>query len=247
MFKVLVISDTHVGSVCALIPPNCGYVLNEVQQFLWDKWLQMIEAVGEVDYVLCLGDMVEGLNPKEKGRQTVPDILEQVKLAKLALNMIKCKRSFLFVQGSPYHTGANPSADELLCEILNGEWLDEDGNFIADNIVFHIRHWQPYSKKPEGRYNSQQSESMIMRLNEDNADVILRGHTHRFNFSGNVHNIAISTPCWKSLDKFMRRSSQELPDNGYIIFNVNGSNYSWDQFIFNVPNSMFRKTVRATH
>ena len=229
------------------MPPNSGYILNDVQQFLWDKWVSMICDVGEVDYVLCLGDMVEGLNKKEGALQTIPNMVEQVKMAKTLLNMINVRKSFLFVQGSDYHTGSNPSADQLLCELMGGNWLDEDGNFVVDNIVFHIRHWQSYSKKPDGRYNSQQTEAMIMRLNEDKADVILRGHTHRFNYSGNVHNLNISTPCWKSLDRFMRRNSQELSDNGYITFIVDGSNYSWDQYIFNVPNQMFRKTIIAEH
>jgi len=240
---VLGISDTHVGSMYGLCMPNMGFVLNDVQQFLWDHWVAMCKAIGHVDCVICDGDMIEGINKKEGAKQTIPDVMIQVKMAKALLSMIDADK-FVFTCGSPYHVGCNPNADQMLCEMMGGEYLEEDGNVDVDDIVIHVRHHASYSKNPDGRYNSQQKDAMIMRLNEDKADIILRGHTHRFNYSGNIHNITISIPCWKSLDAFMRRSSSELPDCGYILMKIDGADYSWDQMVFNVPNKLFRKRVR---
>jgi hypothetical protein len=223
--------------------PGMGYQLNNVQQFLWDHWKSMVNSIGHVDCVICDGDMVEGINRREGAKQTIPDVLFQAKMAKELLMMIDTDK-FIFTCGSPYHVGANPNADQMVCDLTGGEYLEEDGNIIIDNIIIHVRHDQPYAKDPSGRYNSQQKDAMIMRLNNDNADIFLRGHTHRFNYSGNIHNLSVSIPCWKSLDAFMRRTSQELPDCGYILFNIEGSDYSWNQMVFNVPNKLFRKTIK---
>jgi len=41
---------------------------NKVQEFLFEQWENMVLAVGEVDAVICNGDIVDGLNSKSKGK-----------------------------------------------------------------------------------------------------------------------------------------------------------------------------------
>lgn len=243
--RVLVIADTHVGSTVGMLPKsriNTDFILNDVQSFLYDRWLSMCHDIGYVDAVICNGDMVDGLNAAEKGRETIPDMMLQCLLAKELISMINTKR-FIFTQGSDYHTGANPSGDEMLCHLMNGEWLGTDGDLHFDNISIHVRHWQPYSKNPDGRYNNLIKELNTMALQEDCPDITIRSHTHRFNYAGNTRSLALSTPCWKGLDRYMRIKSTEIPDNGYILIDINGADFTWNQQVFNIPKKLFRASI----
>lgn len=235
MKRVLVVSDMHCGGASGVLPRdyyNADRDLHlqqsRVQEFLYDAWCQMIQMVGHVDAVICNGDIVDGLNRRSGGKDiAVTDMVVQCDIAKQLLSMIDTER-YIFTQGSNYHVNDNPSADEMVCTMMRGEWYGYFGDVMFDNITMNIQHWKSYSKNNHGGFDSMMGDIDQMRLDGDESDIYIRSHIHSFKYSGGPNYMAVATPCWKGMDGFVSIKSQKRPDNGYILFNIEGSDYSWD-------------------
>lgn len=251
MKKILCISDLHCGSLSGLMPKdfhddanNEKFVMNEVQLYLFDNWYRMCKEVGHVDYCFVVGDLVDGANYGEKGKgQSTTDIYTQAKMAVTLLKMIDTT-NFIIVDGSGYHVGQEISGDMVVSDMLQADFGNPDIDFQCESVKFHIRHHESWSRDPGGRHTSARKEANVSVLQNEEVDVFIRGHTHSFNFNGDKRNITVILPCWKGPDKFQRKKYMEIPDNGYVLFNVNGVNYDWEQTIFNVPKHMFRKSIK---
>jgi len=248
VLKILCVSDLHCGSLSGLMS-NKFYdeinredlFQNEVQAFLFDNWVRMCKDVGRVDKVVVCGDLVDGLNKAEHGKgQSTTDMMTQCRMAVQLLKMIDTSE-YIVVDGSPYHTGWEISGDLVACDMLGGTWGDVDIDVTFENVTFHVRHHESWSKDPAGRHTSARKEANVATLQNEDIDVFLRGHTHSFNFNGDKRNITVVTPCWKGPDRFMRKKNIEIPDCGYIVFNIEGIDYNWEQTVFNVPKQLFRK------
>lgn len=248
MKKVLAISDTHCGAVSGLLPPNyynkdrdIHLQQTRVQEFLWDFWKAMCSEVGHVDIVICNGDIIDGCNRHSQGKDVlISDIMVQCDIACQLLHMIDADK-FIFTQGSGYHVNDNPSADEMICKMMGGEWYSWFGDILIDNIRINIQHETSFSKDPSGRFNSQRKDANQLKLQGDESDIYIRSHTHYFAYSGDSNSMTVVTPCWKGMDGFVSKKSQMRPDNGYVLFNIEGSNYSWDYNIFKIPKYFFAK------
>lgn len=215
---------------------------SKLQEFVWSYWTGMCKQIGHVDAVICNGDIVDGLNYKGRGKDVlVSDYLVQCDIARQCLKMIDCGGEWIFTEGSGYHTGHNPSADEICCEMMGGEWYGWFGDADFENITMNIQHHASYSGNPGNRYNSQQQFVNNLKLQGDDADIFIRSHTHNFAYSGSSSSITINTPCWKGLDGHMGLKSQQRPDNGWVLFKVDGSDYSWDHTVFKIPKQLFAK------
>lgn len=250
--RILILSDLHCGSQFGLLPPDyynkerdLTLHQSKIQDFLWDHWMQMIKDVGTVDKVICNGDIIDGTNYKGQGKDLLTtDVYVQCDIAKTCLNMIKCNE-FIFTQGSGYHVGHNISADEVLCNMMGGKWYGYFGDLIIDNITMNVMHWGSYSKRSGSRFNSQQVMVNELLLEDTSADIFIRSHTHYFAFSGTSKSLVVNTPCWKGLDGHCSVTSQQRPDNGYVLFNINGADYSWDHVVFKVPRQLFVNQVKV--
>jgi len=248
MKKVLVVSDLHCGGSSGMLPRNyynaerdLHLTTNKVQEFLFEQWENMVLTVGEVDAVICNGDIVDGLNSKSKGKDIlVTDMMVQCDIARQLLSMINTKR-FIFTQGSKYHTNDNPSADEIVCTMLRGEWYDYFGDILFDNIKMNVQHYGPYSSRNDGAFSSMIRSIDQLRLDGDDADIYIKSHSHTFKYAGGPNYIAMTTPCWKGMDGYTMTKSQKRPDNGYVLFNIEGSDYTWSYNIFKVPKYFFAK------
>lgn len=239
----------HCGGMSGVLPTNYYHAdrdlhltQSRVQEFLFDAWSNMCQDVGKVDAVICNGDIVDGLNRKGRGKDIqIADMMVQCDIAKQLLSMIDCER-FIFTQGSGYHVDDNPSADEMICRLMKGEWYEWFGDVMFDNITINIQHETSFSKDPSGQFNSQRKDANLLILQGDEpADIYLRSHIHRFTYTGNSSSMTVTTPCWKGMDGFVSKKSQLRPDNGYVLFNIEGSNYSWDYNVFKIPKYFFTK------
>lgn len=246
--KILCVSDLHCGSLSGLMS-NRFYdeqnretiQQNEIQAFLYDYWMRMCKDVGKVDKVIVCGDLVDGLNKAEHGRgQSTTDMMTQCKMAYELLKMINTNE-YIIVDGSPYHTGWEISGDLVVCNMLGGTWGDIDVDATFENVNFHIRHCESWTKDPGGRHTSARKEANLSSLQGEEIDIFLRGHTHSFVFNGDKRNTTVVVPSWKGPDRFMRKKNIEIPDCGYVVFTVDNTNYSWEQTVFNVPKQLFRK------
>ncbi|OQA51500.1 MAG: Calcineurin-like phosphoesterase [Bacteroidetes bacterium ADurb.Bin302] len=248
--KVLVLSDIHVGSnVGPFFPeyadPNTGnaYTANTVQQYLYEQWIKMVDAVGAVDMVIVNGDTIDGCNPAEDGvGEITTSLMTQCEVAAKLLKMIDCNK-FIFTAGSRYHIQDNINCDQLVCKFIDGQWINTNGFINIERIKLHARHFQPYSSVPYGRCTSQRKEAFILSSQGLKVDIYIRSHTHQYYYSGNSNDLTISTPCWKGLDDFMNRRSHEIPDNGYVVINVDDADYDWEPYIFNIPLQMYTPTL----
>jgi hypothetical protein len=251
MIRVLILSDLHVGSPVGLCLPEVTdndyqmtYVSNSVQNFLWDKWNVMRQKIGHVDILMLNGDLVEGENRKENGTGVIStNISAQAFISATLVKMIDADEIYV-TNGSKYHTGQT-SGDQIVCQMVDGTWLGDHQFIQLEDLVLHLRHKISYSSVPYSRCTGQRKEAMIMKSQGTNVDIYIRSHTHRFNFSGDSNDITINTPCWKGLDHFMNQGSQEMPDNGYVLLEIDGPNYKWDYSIFTIPHALYKTCMVA--
>ena len=72
-FKIIVISDTHIGGRTGYLPSGCMHERGEdhpqtVHQETMEKNLLLaLKSIGQVDVVVFLGDMLDGKNGKAGG------------------------------------------------------------------------------------------------------------------------------------------------------------------------------------
>lgn len=249
MIRVLLVSDLHVFSNVGLTLPevkdsnfNLNYSANAVQMFLFEKWCMMRNSVGHVDICIVNGDIVEGENVAERGLGVISTNMHaQTYVAATLLKMIDTDQ-FYVTEGSKYHRG-QVSADQMVCNMINGVWLGDHHFLKVEDIVLHLRHKIGYSTLPYSRCTQQRKEALILKSQGDNVDIFVRSHTHKFNFSGDSHDMTINTPCWKGLDHFMNQNGHEFPDNGWVLLEIDGSNYRWDYNIFTIPHQFYDKTT----
>ena len=251
MIRVGIIADLHGGSNVSVCLPeftdrdhNMTYVANPVQMHLWDKWCAMRRKMGHLDVLICNGDLVEGVNRKESGHGVITtNVHAQAYIAATLIKMIDANEIYV-TEGSKYHTGET-SGDQIVCEMIGGTWLGLHQFLKIGQITIHVRHAIGYSSVPYSRCTAQRKEAMIMKSEGTNVDIYVRSHTHKFNFSGDANDLTINTPCWKGRDGFIDKRSQEMPDNGYVILEIDESNYRWDYEVFNVPNSLYNVSMIA--
>jgi hypothetical protein len=199
----------------------------------------MIRSVGRVDILIINGDIIEGENYKERGTGVISTNLHaQSVTATILIQMIEADQIYV-TNGSKYHVGQT-SGDQIVCDMVGGTWLGEHQFIKIEDIIVHARHKANYSSVPYSRCTAQRKEAMIMKSQGTNVDIYLRSHTHRFNFSGDSNDLTINTPCWKGLDDYMNKGSQEMPDNGYVLLEIDGPNYRWDYSIFTIPHALYK-------
>jgi hypothetical protein len=111
MKRILVISDTHIGSVWGLMPSEMvTYMGNEIiankgQKYLLQKWEEMKQQVGNYDILVLNGDIVDGVQSKTMGFESViTDWQLQGDLAFMLLEDIVKKAEITFlIRGTEYH------------------------------------------------------------------------------------------------------------------------------------------------
>lgn len=197
----------------------------------WRDMIRRLDGVGGVDICICNGDLVEGYNRFENGLGNwTNDIDVQVNTAVRLLKMIGAKQ-YYGSQGSPYHTGLNASADQLVVERLGGKY-STDFYLKVNKLRFYVRHEIGYSGVPHGRATSLSRDLINTKLNSDiygDVDVHLYAHTHYSQAVINYGKLGVIVPGWKARDEFIRRKSSGPFDCGYAVFFVNDDGtYTWD-------------------
>jgi hypothetical protein len=200
----------------------------------------MVKDVGEVDACFVAGDLVDGINKAEQSRGLVtPNLYEQCKMAYDLLSMIKTDIYYV-VEGSGYHTGKEVSGDLIVSDMLKATFGNPDQVINVENIKIHLRHVADWSKDPAGRHTSTRKEANLSVLEGNTFNLFIRGHTHHYNFNGDVRNETLILPCWKAPDTFQRKKSLENTDIGYVLLTVDGNNFSYEPHLYHVPTTIWR-------
>jgi len=250
MLKVLVLGDWHIGSNVGLMLPEytdpySGITIraNQIQTFLFEKFCQMLNSIGEIDILILNGDIIEGPNKAEQGLGVwTTDIHAQATCAAALVDMIPCKKIYC-TQGSTYHTG-NPTGDKIVSDLVGADWIG-DWQFIKINntITIYLKHYGDFASLPYTRCTAQRKQAFIAKAQGTDVDIFINSHTHHFYASLDSNDTSISVPCWKGIDGYIGKRTIEQPDNGYVILNIDNSDYTWNYNIFKIPFQLYNKTI----
>lgn len=193
----------------------------------------MVKEVGHVDMVLCNGDSCEGPQRKSNGYQVQwTDLAYQAEEAVGFLDMIDCD-TYRISQGTAYHVGKNMSQDYLVAKLLNGVHKSEHV-LDVEKISIHASHYQGVSKSGEMYHSTSLArEAMLAKLNQEEFGkfhILLFSHTHYFYGVFSNSTLALGTYCWKGRDDYAAENSLKWnPDVGFLLFEVDGENYTWEK------------------
>jgi predicted phosphodiesterase len=255
--KLLVIGDMHAGSNVSLAPPSITmedgdreYEIksNRISKRLYSWWEEMCDDVGKVDMVIANGDLCEGTNPHSRGGGLwTSEIMVQVNTAIELLEMIKAKE-YIGTQGSFYHVSDNLSSDAVVLAALNGTF-DDEIKITVDKVRFHFMHkvgisrsaWF-YRPTPIAR------EMMLGELNKleyGKIHIYGRAHAHYFVAVEYGNSYGFIAPCWKGRDAYAKRGTLAwMPHIGYILFEVNGSEWQRYKHTWSLKGKQLIKEVK---
>jgi len=239
--KVLITSDTHVGSEVAIMP-QCGFGKdytelktkkpNSMQRKIYKLYQAMCDDVGKVDIHINLGDTCDGLNKKAFGKgQWTNNLIEQAYTAAYIENLIKTNKRIV-LQGSYYHVGSNMSSDELVAILSKAEY-DSDISLQVDKTKFYFRHFIGTSRSIWAYKTTQVAREMVLgELNKDEYgkfNIYGFGHIHSFVAVEYGHSYGFTCPCWKLRGGYEKQVTLAwLPHLGYLLFEIDGKN--WERF-----------------
>jgi hypothetical protein len=188
-----------------------------------------------------MGDSVDGTDRHADGMGNwTNDIDTQISCAVKLLKMVGAK-SVYGIQGSNYHVGTNGSADAEVVRRLGGKFAQHDVVNI-ENVKFYIKHATGATSTMTGRGTSINKDMLAMKLYPEtygDIDVHLRGHAHYYHAIIWEGILGVLCPAWKSKDDFMKRGTVTFGnDIGYIAFECDDGEYSWESKTFKIPRSL---------
>lgn len=242
--KILVVSDLHVGGNVGLCPDEVYfekhdedrksiYIANKIQNFLFKQWENMIDEAGNIDILLCNGDLVDGKNKHSHGLEMwTTDVDVQTDVSSDLLSMVKHKKAY-GTHGSGYHVESNISLDKLAMKNTTKLDFKDDIAIIVDKIRIHAAHFignnVQYKSTPIAR---EMLMGELNKLDYGKINIYLRSHIHSYIAVDSEIGTGIVTPGFKGRDAFVsQRSLGYNPSIGYILIEINGSDYSWTKSV----------------
>lgn len=208
MRKILFISDMHVGSMYGLFPKN--YVtstgneieLNEIQTELLKYWKKLFKDVGYYDTIILMGDLIQGLNKRESGLDTMISNLNEQENATLELLKSVCENKKVFgVSGTRYHDSADYQIHQSIAEKLGGKYFGALANLRINNKIVHIEHGGGSMPTYMGTKLNKKLllANAAIGLNKiPEIDVFIHGHFHCFAELRTKNRVAVSLPAWET-------------------------------------------------
>jgi hypothetical protein len=251
MRRIGVIADMHGGSPFSVAPPEWetewGNVIlsNQAQDKLYEYFTHFCDNhLKGCDTLLLMGDMAEGNNKKEFGRNlTAADLTEQVNMTVYLLKpyVEKYNLKVLGVNGSKYHNSLEVSLDRRVVEDLGGTYL---GNmkivhFEGTDIHAHICHSSGGSLIY--RATVADRESLFLDAAEglkkvpNHVNLLIRAHWHWYHLQENASRKAVYSPCWKVLFDWSKTGgmwSRFLSDIGGLVIELEGDNVEIYKYLY---------------
>jgi len=189
--------------------------------------------------VLLLGDLCDGNNRKEFGRNLTSVELEaQVEICKRLL-LPHCKGKRVYgVSGSPYHESLDVSLDKLVIEGVGGQFLGllAHLDITGTGQVIQLRHGD--SSSLIYRETDMARESMFLDMVQGielpfTIDLVVRGHWHWFAYNVNRRRAFLQLPGWKLW--FPWRSGKYgkyIPDLGGCVLDVSRAGITCQEHLY---------------
>lgn len=189
MKEIVILSDTHCGSVYGLTPPSQFIPhFKKLQSEGWIAFKKMVHKWFRPDIVIANGDLIEGTQSKQGGAELItPDRNVQCDMAVECLEEWDAKEYFL-TYGTKYHVGEQAEdfeyhiAETLRCR---GRKATIEGRLFlkVEGMTLDVRHKVGTSGIPHGRATALLKEMMWDLIEEakDNGpkvDIVIRSHAH---------------------------------------------------------------------
>jgi hypothetical protein len=154
------------------------------------------------DVLLLAGDLADGSNPAENGRQTTTTELEdQMHMALDLLEPYRCC-TVIGCSGTPYHRGREVDLDRLIIERMGGQWYGVLGiveiSGTGKTVLFRHGHGVAINRARKMEKESEEIDAAIGRGEiAHGIDLIVRGHEHKFRHLDLGHRQCVVLPAWK--------------------------------------------------
>jgi calcineurin-like phosphoesterase family protein len=210
MCLVAVVADVQVGHEAALWPK--GFVLNKGNQYklanhqkillqYWkDYWTS--PEVRDAEYVIDLGECIEGNNRKENGRALLtPNIDIQCDAYVELIRKYVAGKKIFGVTASGYHDSTDTDTAKRIQEELNGTYCGVIANLKIKKTGHVI--WATHKGGDAMLYRSTMLDrnslyfSAIKGRLEEDPDLILYGHHHKHFRVDTETRINLIAPTWK--------------------------------------------------
>jgi hypothetical protein len=257
--RVVILSDTHCGHMAGLTPPDDWGNLNHsdphkrklarARAEAFAFYSSRLRDLYPIDIVVFNGDAIDGSGTRSGGvEQLTTDRNEQAAMAIECLKEAKAKQ-YVFVAGTPYHTGEGEDFEAQVADALGGERLHNHEWVRVNGVTFDLRHHIGSSSIPHGRATPLMKQWLWNQLwavedAQPKADIIIRSHVHTFTLAGGVDWIGMTTPALQLANtRFGARRCDGIVHFGFVFFDVsNDGSYQWGKRIARLEHN--RATVR---
>ena len=217
--KCVFVGDLHVGSRVALwlphtLPDDTYIGMNPAQEYLFHCWEQFWREMKALEYdtVFLLGDMCDGNNRKEFGRDlSVGELGAQVEVTRELLAPHVRDKQVISIEGSRYHQSLDSSLDRRVSEGLyaaGAEKVSHEGTMAAGELngtgrVVNVEHCRTNSVMYRAGGLDKDSWLLDAAQNELGyyTDLLVSGHLHWSAImdisTGNRQRWIIQAPGWK--------------------------------------------------
>lgn len=249
--RLVVVGDTHVGSVCALWPdgfktPNGNRIsLNKAQIELWGAWNSFVRhpLVRSSDTVVLMGDLVQGNNRRRWGAGTVTSNLSTQVAAAIELLRPLCEgKTVVGVIGTGYHDSLDMHLDALIIQELGGRCLGELTNIrvVGTKHILNVAHGVGGGALYSGTIADREglmADLGAAREKIAKISLLVRGHLHHYWFHEDCSIGVLQVPCWQCwypFKAFIRTYGKRQPDIGGVVIDV-GERVSVTPILFPTP------------
>ena len=232
-----VFGDMQVGSAFAVFPPDYKTEkgnpvhMNQGQLKIYEYWSKAPRILNEfnVDTILLIGDLLQGLHWKRAGRDLIlSELEEQVRAAGILLEPICKDRQVMGISGTKYHDARDINAERYVIESLKGKYFGYviNGDIRHTHRTMNMVHGT--SKALVYRETSASRETLFFKEAEAleklfKCDILLRAHNHFFLHIHRVKSHYILNPCWQALvpdDYTMANYAKWQPDIGFSVITI---------------------------
>ena len=241
--RVVVIADLHCGHRAGLTPP--GWMLNPdneddakwliIQQEQWKWYVKEITKLRPIHLLLVLGDLVDGVSKKAKGRDTIRVMRRaQVDMACVCLEQAKAT-NIEMAYGTRYHVEDWEDDIARLKKLKIGS----HGFPSVNGLIFDIKHKVGSSQIPHGRSTAISRAQLwntlwAERKKQPKADLVMRAHVHYLALAGHLGpkglEMGIVCPPLQGMgSEFGAEQCEGLVDYGFLRFDVSpNGDYDWE-------------------
>jgi len=232
--SVVFIADLHCGSRVAVTDKPS----NSIQKALLKAWRDSIERLGSPDILVVNGDLIDGPDKKNGGRDlTEPNLVQQALSATALISEWKAKEIFV-IAGTPYHVGDDVDFEEFVADKLGASFHNKLV-LSVNGYTFDVRHKIGASNIQHGRFTASARERGWDAINaaikqSDHANMIVRSHVHYWTYNEDALGGALTTPCWQAPGSiYGARQCTGRIDIGAVKFTVGSKgDAQWQRLLF---------------